>query len=230
MQNSAQIVQSLGEQMIWGGSVMVSASNGKGGVMAVEMRLGGQIREHREAMGLSQDDLAGRIFVSRQTVSNWETGRTYPDVQNLLLLGNLFGITLDELVKGDVETMNEEIKRNGTRILTLFIVGCVFIAAGLVMTVLMVVKGQGPAQAWRWFAPISMVLYLCGLIAVGWCYKLQRDIDVLTYKELRQYLAGDEVDRSSRKGKPLSTKQIVVIAIICAFVGAVMGLFSYKFL
>ncbi|WEV42061.1 helix-turn-helix transcriptional regulator [Bifidobacterium sp. ESL0682] len=105
--------------------------------MAVEMQLGGQIRDHREAMGLSQDDLAGKIFVSRQTVSNWETGRTYPDVQNLLLLGNLFGITLDELVKGDVETMNKEIKRNGMRILLLLITACVFIAAGLVMVVLM---------------------------------------------------------------------------------------------
>lgn len=198
--------------------------------MAVEMQLGGQIRDHREAMGLSQDDLAGKIFVSRQTVSNWETGRTYPDVQNLLLLGNLFGITLDELVKGDVETMNKEIKRNGMRILLLLITACVFIAAGLVMVVLMVVKGQGPAQAWRWFAPIGMVLCLCGLIAAGWCYKLQRDIDVLTYKELRQYLTGNEVDRSSRKGKPLSTKQLVVITIICAFAGAVMGLLAYMFL
>ncbi|MCO6559018.1 MAG: helix-turn-helix transcriptional regulator [Bifidobacterium sp.] len=92
------------------------------------MQLGGQIRDHREALGLSQDDLAGKIFVSRQTVSNWETGRTYPDVQNLLLLGNLFGITLDELVKGDVEKMNEKIERNKRGIIVLSIAEVLLVA------------------------------------------------------------------------------------------------------
>lgn len=69
------------------------------------MELGSHIKEHRKELGLSQDDLAERIYVSRQTISNWECGRTYPDVQSLLLLSNVFGVTVDSLIKGDVETM-----------------------------------------------------------------------------------------------------------------------------
>lgn len=54
---------------------------------------------------MSQEQLADAIFVSRQTISNWETDRTYPDVQSLLLLSNLFEVSVDSLIKGDVEEM-----------------------------------------------------------------------------------------------------------------------------
>ena len=63
------------------------------------MELGAHIKEHRKEKGLSQDDLAERIYVSHQTISNWETGRTYPDVQSLLLLSNVFEVTVDSLSK-----------------------------------------------------------------------------------------------------------------------------------
>ena len=66
------------------------------------MELGSHIKEHRTELGLSQDGLAERIYVSRQTISNWECGRTYPDVQSLLLLSNVFGVTVDSLIKGDM--------------------------------------------------------------------------------------------------------------------------------
>lgn len=59
------------------------------------MNLGKQISAHRKKMGLSQDNLAAKIYVSRQTISNWGTGRSYPDVENLLLLSTLFGTSLD---------------------------------------------------------------------------------------------------------------------------------------
>ena len=58
------------------------------------MEVGNRIREERERLGVSQEELARRIFVSRQTVSNWETGKTYPDVQSLLLLSGLFEVSV----------------------------------------------------------------------------------------------------------------------------------------
>ena len=74
------------------------------------MELKESLKEHRARLGLSQEELAERIFVSRQTISNWETDRTYPDVQSLLLLSELFETSIDELVKGDVATMEKTIK------------------------------------------------------------------------------------------------------------------------
>ena len=48
--------------------------------------IGARIRKFREAAGLSQAELARRVYVSRQTVGNWEAGRTLADVQSLVLL------------------------------------------------------------------------------------------------------------------------------------------------
>ncbi|HBT96116.1 MAG TPA: transcriptional regulator [Coriobacteriia bacterium] len=73
------------------------------------MDLGGCIRDMRERDGLSQEALAERIYVTRQTIINWEAGRSYPDVQSLLLLGAVFDISIDEMVKGDVDTMKHEL-------------------------------------------------------------------------------------------------------------------------
>ena len=65
------------------------------------MDISNQIKKRRTDMGLSQEELAERIYVSRQTISNWETDKTYPDIQSLLMLSVLFDTTNDVLVKGD---------------------------------------------------------------------------------------------------------------------------------
>ena len=75
------------------------------------MEIGRQIRRYRERDQLSQEDLAGKIYVSRQTISNWENNRSYPDIQNLMLLSVLFNVSLDELVNEDVDVMKKEIDR-----------------------------------------------------------------------------------------------------------------------
>ena len=50
-------------------------------------------------MGLSQEELGAELKVSRQTISKWESGQSYPDFQRLVLLSDYFGLTLDELVR-----------------------------------------------------------------------------------------------------------------------------------
>lgn len=67
-------------------------------------------KKYRNSLGLSQEDLAEKAYVSRQTVSNWETGKNYPDIHSLLLLSSLFDVSLDQLIKGYIEIMKEEIK------------------------------------------------------------------------------------------------------------------------
>lgn len=73
------------------------------------MELGTHIKQYRKELGISQDELAERIFVSRQSISNWENNKTYPDIHTLLLLSDVFSVSLDELIKGDVEEMKQEI-------------------------------------------------------------------------------------------------------------------------
>ena len=68
-----------------------------------------QLKKYRKSHHLSQETLAEIIHVSRQTISNWETAKSYPDLQSLLLLSDYFNISLDELIKGDVDKMKREV-------------------------------------------------------------------------------------------------------------------------
>ena len=63
------------------------------------MELGKQIRKYRNERTLSQEALAEKIYVSRQTVSNWENDKSYPDVNSLVLLSEVFEVSLDQLIK-----------------------------------------------------------------------------------------------------------------------------------
>ena len=66
------------------------------------MEFGNRLYELRRGRGLSQEDLAENLGVTRQTVSKWEVGDSAPDMAKLLAMGELFGISLDELMLGKV--------------------------------------------------------------------------------------------------------------------------------
>ena len=88
-------------------------------------------------MGLSQEQLAEKLYVSRQTISNWERDKTYPDVQSLLMLSILFDTSIDTLVKGDVTVMEEAVerdrKRMGTRMLWLAVLMLALLAVAFAL-------------------------------------------------------------------------------------------------
>ena len=63
----------------------------------------------RKTKGMSQEELGAELKVSRQTISKWESGQSYPDFQRLVLLSDYFGLTLDELVKDiDVQEVRDK--------------------------------------------------------------------------------------------------------------------------
>jgi len=73
------------------------------------MTLGERIKEFRHMEGLSQEGLAEKLNVSRQAITKWESDNGVPDIDNLVSLSRLMGITLDELVLGEQKDV-EEIK------------------------------------------------------------------------------------------------------------------------
>lgn len=68
---------------------------------AVYMELGKKLQELRKQKGLTQEELAEILFVSRTAVSKWESGRGYPNIESLKTISKFFGITIDELLSGD---------------------------------------------------------------------------------------------------------------------------------
>ena len=82
------------------------------------MTIGERLYNLRKEKGLSQEDLANELGVSRQTVSKWETGESSPDFDKIIPLCNYYGITSDELLSGKkdiVEAKKEEKKNNLAR-------------------------------------------------------------------------------------------------------------------
>lgn len=71
------------------------------------MDIGEQIKEHRKHGGWTQKELAERLNVSDKTISSWETGRTYPELTLLVELSELFNVSLDSLLRGDVKVVKK---------------------------------------------------------------------------------------------------------------------------
>lgn len=65
------------------------------------MEIGKKLKNARIEAGLTQDKAAEKIDVSRQTISNWENEKSYPDIISVIALSDLYSVSLDELLKGD---------------------------------------------------------------------------------------------------------------------------------
>ena len=106
------------------------------------MEIGNKIMELRKKNGLSQEELAEKIGVARQTISKWELGETSPDLKQSKELSKIFKVSLDELVDNDIKdvlvekTSNVEILA-GLILKIIKIIGC-FILGFIILMILLV--------------------------------------------------------------------------------------------
>ena len=175
------------------------------------MEIGKQIRKYRTELKLSQDDLADKVYVTRQTISNWENDRNYPDVRSLVLLSNVFGVSLDILEKGDLEQMKELINeedirkfKREIRVYAVMLVGMIILPMPLV----------------RYLKVWGIVIWLVWAgISIWWSLRTQRfqkDHDIHTYKEIVAFMDGkrlDELEKNQEIGKRPYQYFLFVLAI-----------------
>lgn len=88
------------------------------------MKLGEKIQQLRKSNGMSQEQLAEKILISRQAISKWELGESIPDADNLLQLSKLFGVSVDYLLNEDYNSDNDipAVKENSVVIQNEYIV------------------------------------------------------------------------------------------------------------
>lgn len=190
------------------------------------MEISRQIKKYRKEFKLSQEDLAEKIFVTRQTISNWENDKNYPDINSLVLLSNLFGTSLDILVKGDLERMKEEIKMEDIAILkrdsTIFAI----LLAATVVTIV-------PLFLYLDFAGIAIWIILFG-ITMYYAIRIEKQKkihEIKTYKEIVAFIEGkrlDEIEQTRESGK--RPYQAVLYIIGSALITAVVVIVMYLFL
>lgn len=76
------------------------------------MILGEQIKKHRILLNMTQEDLCQKLNTTRQTVSKWEKNMIEPDINTLLKLSNIFDISLNELITGEKDSINNSREMN----------------------------------------------------------------------------------------------------------------------
>lgn len=83
------------------GAIFISAGKGDN-----VMEIGKKLRNARTRSGFTQEKAAEEIGVARQTISNWENEKSYPDIVSVIRLSTLYSVSLDELLKGDEEMID----------------------------------------------------------------------------------------------------------------------------
>lgn len=189
------------------------------------MEIGRQIKKYRLESGLSQDELAEKIFVTRQTISNWENDKNYPDIKSLLLLSSLFDVSLDILVKGDLEEMKEQIKKEQIKaedIEKLNHDGAIF---GILL--LVVIVSAVPLAIFLDFIGMGIwaLLFLVTMYYALRVEKQKKAHDIQTYKEIVAFSEGktlNELEKSCERGKRPYQKIFLVLgsALIALIVTA----------
>ena len=181
------------------------------------MELYKQIKRYRTDMNLSQEELAEKIYVTRQTISNWENDKSYPDIHSLLLLSSTFHISLDQLIKGDITTMKEEISKEAIQ---------KFNRDGAIFTVLLILTVIAAV-------PLAVFLGYCGYIVWGILFLIMiyyalrvEKFNIMTYKEIVAFTEGkqlDEIEKAQEKGK--RPYQQLLSALLSATIGFIISMF-----
>lgn len=144
------------------------------------MSLGLTIRDLRNQKNMSQTDLAEALSISRQSVSKWETDGAIPDLEKLVMMSELFGVTLDALVKGNLpdapgetpQTSPEKAPESrGDRRAPYRIAGVILLGFGTLITLLFLSSGGGLSGLL-----LASPFLLCGIICLSvhrrvglWC-------------------------------------------------------------
>ncbi len=193
------------------------------------MDIGTRIKKYREKLNISQDELALKVFVSRQTISNWETNKSYPDIKSLTMLSNIFNVSLDKFIKGDIEEMRKKVDKG--KIKEFNVMSYIFLAEMLIVTIsaypLAKMDGYIGVVIWVLFFAIT---FGTATIIERW----KKDNDIETYKEILAFIDGKPLtyeESQQEIGKRIYQKILfallagVIALIICFIVILIMEKF-----
>jgi transcriptional regulator with XRE-family HTH domain len=187
------------------------------------------IKDVRNAAGLTQEQFAARLGVTRQAVSNWENDRNLPDIEVVIAISQTFGVSLDELIlggedmgqgNGKRDDMADSLIRDGSEgrwmrmSLAMSIVGAVLLIVGVVLMVaaensVSYVDATGLLHESFWLVPVSYGCMFTGVLVIL--------ADLVAQQRRRRSLTGSyrpvrKEDQRQRLDQPIRTWRRLPVA------------------
>ena len=132
----------------------------------INVEIGRLIKEQREKYNLTQEQLAKELNISRESISKRESGKSYPSIHNVVILSDIFNLSLDSLIKKDHDLLvsyDKQYKKNilsriGMWVITLTFVLCILAAVFHMDSVNLLLMTNGPA----------FIIFLWVLKTINW--------------------------------------------------------------
>ncbi|MGG5371109.1 helix-turn-helix domain-containing protein [Enterococcus sp. AZ196] len=175
------------------------------------MNIGSQLQLQRKKLNYTQEEVAEKIHVSRQTISSWENSRSLPDVMSVILMSDVYGLSLDNLLKGDRKMIEKIEAEENLRKASKWISGISFGISGIVVIMSFIFElGEAINLNVRWIASLLvLVLGVLNLASISIFENYKRQIQKSKHKEI-------------------STKKVVFIVLGLILIGLISGfLFAY---
>ena len=176
-----------------------------------------------------QSIIANRVYVSRQTISNWENAKSYPDVNSLVLLSEIFQTSLDNLIKGDVEVMKDVIQKEEIEKMNCY---------GKSYTIMLIVTVVSAVPLFMWLGVWAFIPWgIIWAVSMYFAFKVEKvkkDNDIQTYKEIVAFSEGkllDDIYKQREIGKRPYQKILLAIGsaliefVVCVLIGFLMNIF-----
>ena len=193
------------------------------------MDIGLRIKKFREQQKISQEELALKIFVSRQTISNWETNKSCPDVKSLIALSNIFNVSLDNFIKEDIKEMREIVEK--TTIKKFNVMSFVFLVELIIVTIsaypLFSVDGYTGIIIW-------LCLFTVALYTASKIERFKKKYDIQTYKEILAFIDGKQLtyDETQQEIGKRNYQKIIfaLLAGVIALIVCIIVIFICQYL
>lgn len=190
------------------------------------MQLGKHIKQLRHEKSLSQEKLAEMVYVSRQTISNWENDKSYPDINSLVLLSQVLDVTIDQLIKEDIEMMEEQINQDDIR---------KFGYLSNIFAVMMLITIITPIPLVHYLSYLGLGIWLLIFAATFYisilAEKEKKRLNIQTYKEILSFMDGkqlDKINQAREEGK--RTYQKIIYAFVVGLITLIINLIILFFL
>ena len=191
-----------------------------------KMQLGKHIKQLRHEKSLSQEKLAEMVYVSRQTISNWENDKSYPDINSLVLLSQVLDVTIDQLIKEDIEIIEEQINQDDIR---------KFGYLSNIFAVMMLITIITPIPLVHYLSYLGLGIWLLIFAATFYisilAEKEKKRLNIQTYKEILSFMDGkqlDKINQAREEGK--RPYQKIIYAFVVGLITLIINLIILFFL